>query len=189
MKEPSFIVPTYDAFAREYDVTYLQSHYLDEDQEVSIYLLAPIYAKTVIDVGCGTGFAIEWLGITPDDYFGLDPSRGMLTEFHRKHPKYSAVCEAFEDSTLLPEDVILGLFGSPSYVNPDHYGRLKSLAREWYFLMFYREGYVPTYYPQEQADVIKAYIDYPRIKETFACTFEWHDFLIATNLISTMPWI
>jgi SAM-dependent methyltransferase len=41
----------------------------------------------VLDLGCGTGLFIEYLGMTdPDHYMGMDISPGMLLRFADKFP-------------------------------------------------------------------------------------------------------
>ena len=89
-----------------------------------MYELLRIQPKTeILDIGCGTGTLVDFRfkHIRPDQYTGIDPSRGMLSVFRDKHSEFRERLfrTAFED--YWPKlnkkfDLIVALFGVPSYI-------------------------------------------------------------------------
>jgi hypothetical protein len=49
------------------------------------------YPPHVLDLGCGTGRALDLGLVSPDRYAGVDSSQAMLNMLVRKHPKVAAV--------------------------------------------------------------------------------------------------
>jgi SAM-dependent methyltransferase len=100
---------------------------------------------SVLDIGCGTGLLLDL--IAPDEYLGIDPSQGMLDTLKRKHPLAETIHAKFEAfyAGRRRFDIIVGLFGSPSYIEPNALARLPSLLAPGgrYFLMFYGQDYRP----------------------------------------------
>ena len=166
----------YDRLAPNYDSRYDTPEGRAEDQEI-FGLLSPYEAGSVLDVGCGTGLALEYLDVSKDDYVGIDPSQGMMNEFLRKNQGF-AIRHTTYDDFYWPSlfDLTLSLFGSPSYIDPKFYGRLRDQG-SLYLLMFYKEGYMPDY---DDPSTLKT--DHVAVEMTFDRTYEWHNFLIATNL-------
>lgn len=83
----SGIATKYDAVATSYDRDNPISDSIAVEIKESLREVAGPYPPALLDVGCGTGRALD-LGITPPDrYAGVDPSSPMLNQLVRKHPK------------------------------------------------------------------------------------------------------
>lgn len=171
----------YDDIASKYDSLFRDETSLVEDNEVG-EMLPPLTGST-LDIGCGTGLLTEIARIDPDNYLGVDPSKGMLEQFAKKHPEFKEriVCEPFNGKNLDCNNFnnIIALFGSPSYLS--HFAVLaisKSKARK--FLMFYKEQYHPVTY--EKCEVEFKHFFYS--KKALCSLFgednvsEYHNYLI-----------
>ncbi len=83
----SGIATEYDAVATTYDTDNPMPDLIAAEIKDSFRKSAGRYPPAVLDVGCGTGRALD-LGLTlPDRYAGIDPSTPMLNQLVRKHPK------------------------------------------------------------------------------------------------------
>lgn len=112
----------YDLIARDYDATYQDAMARQEDLFVQKSLLAlgallPGVTQ-VLDLGCGTGWLLDHFPlIPPEDYLGVDLSRGMIAEATRKHPGYAFLrgdITRFR-ATAHAFDLAVSIFGSLSY--------------------------------------------------------------------------
>lgn len=141
------IYSQYDEIASRYDDLFNDEKSIAENAEVGEML--PPLIGSILDIGCGTGLLTEIVEIEPMDYLGVDPSRGMLEQFERKHPEYKGrlINEPFNCKSLVCDnfDNIVSLFGSPSYLS--HFDILAiSKCKAKKFLMFYKEDYHPITY-------------------------------------------
>lgn len=145
-------VTIYDELATVYDARYDTPECLQENLAVRSVITRALgaYAPHVLDIGCGTGLALD-LGLThPSLYVGVDPSQGMLNELVRKHPRatrlmpapFEEVLDSFEPRQF---DAVLSLFGSPSYICPEAIEAIPRLSRQLVVLMHYEDGYLPDY--------------------------------------------
>ncbi|WP_308238682.1 class I SAM-dependent methyltransferase [uncultured Prevotella sp.] len=137
----------YDEIADKYDNIFRDERSLVENREVGDML--PPLSGSILDIGCGTGLLTEIHNVSPNDYLGIDPSIGMLSQFKAKHPEFSdkLINSPFTGRNLDSKkyDNIVALFGSPSYLSG--YALIaisKSKAKK--FLMFYKEDYHPVTY-------------------------------------------
>jgi len=134
----------YDQVAPVYDSLFLDGESLEENQAV-IDMLGDLQDKSVLDVGCGTGLLLDY--VLPQRYTGIDPSRAMLERLLQKHPEQrgTVLCTPLRSFVGGRYDVIIALFGTASYLTYEELQRIPDLLMPGgrYFLMFYKEGYVP----------------------------------------------
>jgi ubiquinone/menaquinone biosynthesis C-methylase UbiE len=107
----------YSRVAGHYDEHYLDPVSEAENKLVFSFLEQALPHGRVVDLGCGTGLALDRLSISPDEYVGVDISAGMLAIARQKHPRYQFVKAdmtrlPFEDASF---DSAISLFGPPSY--------------------------------------------------------------------------
>jgi len=143
----------YDSLATAYDDRYRSPQDLAENDTMrklfARYFGA--YAPKTLDVGCGTGLLLD-LGVTAAGvYTGVDPSQGMLNELVRKHPRATALLpqpmeQAVDGFDTGEFELVVSLFGSPSYIDPYVIEALPALASRLVVLMHYEEGYLPDYW-------------------------------------------
>lgn len=155
----SKVKSVYDTLATDYDERYDPEHCAEcEDENAEVWKLITGYfpgsLPTTLDVGGGTGLFLD-LGLTsPDKYSVVDPSQAMLNELIRKHPKvkhvYPMTFEDYVDTSGEPRldsfDLVVSLFGSPSYVAPGYIPVMVELAKQMVVLMHYIPGYLPDYH-------------------------------------------
>lgn len=175
----------YDDIASKYDTLFRDETSLVENHEVGEML--PPLSGSILDIGCGTGLLTEIAKIDPQDYLGVDPSKGMLEQFKKKHPEFEnrLVCEPFDGKNLDCRNFgsIVALFGSPSYLP-----RLavlaisKSKARK--FLMFYKEQYHPVTYEKCEVEFKHYFYSKKSLSSLFGeeNVSEYHNYLIVNCL-------
>jgi SAM-dependent methyltransferase len=145
----------YDELATDYDARYDTPECRAENEQIMRLIrqsLGPIAPRT-LDVGCGTGLVMDYKITHPKLYTGVDPSQAMLNELVRKHTAVTDLhpvpWEQFSTAGAMSGagyDLVVSLFGSPSYIEPAHLPRLAAMAERLVVLMHYREGYLPDYY-------------------------------------------
>ncbi|MBP1325842.1 hypothetical protein JOF28_001074 [Leucobacter exalbidus] len=117
---------SYDEFASYWDTTHAATDEERRDYSLLIRELIGNRPQRVLDIGCGTGLALD-LGITtPERYVGVDPSRAMLNELVLKYP-HTAGIHPVKFETVLQErflcgtkyNAVLALGGSASYLTPE----------------------------------------------------------------------
>lgn len=167
----------YNDIADEYDDTYIDKACLRENQAVREMLEPRVNERPrVVDIGCGTGLFLELL--SPDNYLGIDPAEGMLKRLQEKFPGRSTRHSSFENTEVPSDGLVVSLFGSISYVHPLSLD-LSSLGR--FFLMFYRNGYLPLSHRSLGVD-----LPYFEFGEYFipkgVTTFHITNYTVATNL-------
>ena len=77
-------IAVFDKLAEDYDEAYSGEHFQYEDNLILSRIPNRLRKQTILDLGCGTGFAIRLL--SPTEYFGFDLSSGMLKIAQRKFP-------------------------------------------------------------------------------------------------------
>lgn len=104
----------YDSLAEEYDSRYTSPMCIEENAAVrDILIKYGVASRRTIDIGCGTGFALDCLDITR--YKGIDISAEMIKVARRKYPKKIFAVEDIQKagSKLTPYDAALSLFSIP----------------------------------------------------------------------------
>ena len=89
-----YAVNQYDAIAESYDSLFKDEVSIEENNKIASMLFD--VPGIILDVGCGTGLFLDILKVSPDEYFGIDPSNKMLEVFRKKHPGYYNLCIPFE---------------------------------------------------------------------------------------------
>jgi ubiquinone/menaquinone biosynthesis C-methylase UbiE len=144
MSDGQEVGQVYDGLAETYDGVHVDAKSLAENAYVSKQLRALVrHGDRVADLGCGTGLMLELCPVDAEHYVGLDVSAKMLARAQEKFPRHAFHrADIQEPHPALPEgslDVVVSLFGSPAYCDPE---RVK--AQVWrmlkpggrYFLMF-----------------------------------------------------
>lgn len=154
----------YDELATDYDARYTSPEEREEELVIMRLIrsvLGPVAPRT-LDVGCGTGLLLDHKITHHSLYTGVDPSQAMLNELVRKHRQVTDIhpvtweqfsgapanveMVAHRRKQLGPYDLVVSLFGSPSYIAPSHISTMVELAHRLVVLMHYKEGYLPDYH-------------------------------------------
>lgn len=152
---------TYDRLAPRYDARYSSEQHHAENawvRDLAVSALGPPSSLT-LDLGAGTGLALDIGAAQVSAYVAVDPSVSMLVELTRKHPLASCFCgtalgfmrAAADNGFTAPR--VLALFGAASYIGPAPVqavtGLLSPLGAA--LLMFYAPGYLPDYHEDDPA--------------------------------------
>lgn len=173
------VASTYTEVAPHYDARYTGPECRDENIALWRTFVAevPRSRPRVLDVGAGTGLALD-LGLTkPEAYRALDPSQGMLNELVRKYPSVTDVwaCSVQTYRDLVEQvrageslgpvgstrddpdafDVATALFSS-SYLSPEELRWTAFEAAPVSIMIHCVPGYLPDYDetdPETRAEV------------------------------------
>lgn len=143
----------YDTLCMEYDDLVGGPH--DEQIKEIIAEHLKIPAPKVLDIGAGTGRGLDLELTPPGRMVVVDPSQGMLNTLLRKHhfpPRRKVgdvlatrIEDVYENFVPGEFDLVLGLYGSPSYVYPGVVEMLPELG-QLTVLMTYKPGYLPAWW-------------------------------------------
>ena len=148
----------YDTTADSYDGHYVDAVAEAEHRLVRTALSALLRAmrpgRLVVDLGCGTGLALQILPeLAPDGYLGLDISHGMLDQARAKYPDHRFVWADLRRPIFRPLlndqplGLLLSLFGAVCY-QPDPLACLDRLLDEWPDAALAVILFGPTYEPR-----------------------------------------
>jgi len=152
----------YNKIANKYDEVYAKPYFQIEND----FILAEIRKNCnlaigkVLDLGCGTGMLLDEQYCA--DYTGVDISAMMVNLARKKHPhKYFVIDQASEYVRHIAQvgmkyDVILALFGSPSYFRKEYFYALNQIAKPgaYGYLMYYNKTHHDPYiYGMNGSDV------------------------------------
>lgn len=119
MSDPLHVAHVWNELARDYDHRYTGPLELAEDK-LTFSLLPNVSGKRVLDLGCGTGLALNYLH--PAYYMGVDISYKMLERASYKFgdiPGYRqwhlGNMERLKDLTPGSFDVIISTYGAVNY--------------------------------------------------------------------------
>jgi len=123
MVDTKDIAAGYDRVAYIYDEHFATPQSQAQDREVIDAVCARFGAMLrtcdVLDVGCGTGWAIDAFDIAPARYVGVDVSAGMVSRARLKFGAHSFAVGSLEIATLLAKrDLVLCMWGVLNHV-PD----------------------------------------------------------------------
>jgi len=111
------IAEYYDRKSTEYDTGYSSPLCKAEDRAIMQVIRPFITGGSMLDIGCGTGIALDYLD--PKDYLGLDVSPGMISKARSKYPDRNfvvgdmlEVVKNFESDSY---ENIVSLYGPLSY--------------------------------------------------------------------------
>lgn len=140
----------YDSVATEWDRSLGAT---DDERDQIIELVGSLGTFTkrrVLDIGCGTGLALD-LGITEQvRYVGIDPSQAMLNQLVLKYPRLAGVhamtfSEAIKRRFLggTRFDLVLALGGSASYLSDQDLSAIETHAAGPVVLSAFSDGAEP----------------------------------------------
>ena len=118
----------YIFLAENYDSQYMSDMCKKENTAVSELLNKyEVQNKKVVDVGCGTGFALDLADIK--NYTGIDISPRMIEKACCKHPNANFIVSSAKEALFQKEyDVALSLFSIP-YIGEDAVKRIHSILK------------------------------------------------------------
>lgn len=112
----------FDALSDGYDDEFKGPLFLAEDDVLFAYMRKLGFGergKRVLDIGCGTGLALERMEWAADQYIGVDISKGMLTKAREKFPRHMFKVGDAAGMVAIPTasvDLVVSTYGSLSYV-------------------------------------------------------------------------
>lgn len=177
----------YDRLAEDYDRIFSDEESRIENAQIG-KMIQPAASGNILDIGCGTGLLLDILEPNAGfNYHGIDPSKKMLDQLSLKHKSWRLTCATFEDFELpktVRYDLIVSLFGAMNYINPAAFGKIGKLpaAGGKFFLMFYKKHYFPVLYQRSGICFSHYATDPAAVEKTFGATFEYGNYLIATNI-------
>lgn len=150
----------YDELACDYDARYDTAECRWENRWVWELVSGHFggHRPRTLDVGCGTGLLLDLHITAAESYIGVDPSQAMLNELLRKHGDalvYPLTAEEMietppwvidDGDKSEPFDLVVAMFGSPSYFEPQTHSALLDLTDDLLLLMHYEPGYLPDYH-------------------------------------------
>lgn len=141
----------YDEVATDWDRVLAAT--ADERTELTelIRSLGRFTKKRVLDIGCGTGLALD-MGITePVRYVGIDPSQGMLNTLVMKYPHLAGVHAMSLEQALTRHvlggtrfDLVLALGGAGSYLSDAELEGLRAHSAGPMVVSAFGEGRLPV---------------------------------------------
>lgn len=145
----------YDGLAPIYDLRYRSAEDLEENEKVRKLFFQNFGLNLyLLDIGAGTGLALDLKLTVPHRYCAVDPSQGMLNELLRKYPKMRNIWPMTAEEYMRKHpDPSLGyfegtvcLFGAASYLTPGVITRIIERVPGPSLFMAYEDGYLPDYY-------------------------------------------
>jgi hypothetical protein len=125
----------------------LERYYSESEHEATCETIIRNFDKPVFEIGLGNGEFVKSTKISPDRYYGIDPSRKAIERFRKNVIGYYKCCstKAFEETHSKwseGDKVVIALFGTASYLM-EPYLKLLAKSKQDYFLMFFKDDYYP----------------------------------------------
>lgn len=123
-------------------------HYEEESKKEIAKMLTSTFSKPIFEVGFGDGWLIKEAQLSPDQWYGVEPSRKCIEYVKEKYPTFAKriMHQSFEEAINKWKNqdcVVTALFGTASYLMNEYLRLLNESGRD-YFLMFYKDGYCPA---------------------------------------------
>ena len=138
----------YDDLSETYDSRYKSEMSIKENEAIKILISKFIYPTSrVIDVGCGTGFALDInKSMKNYNYFGIDVSSKMILKAKEKYPNYAFVKYDINRDPLFTVrdfDIALSLFSVP-YIGIGSIKNIKNVLKDGgvYIVVYYNKPYL-----------------------------------------------
>lgn len=117
----ALVSKAYDEAADLYDKVYTSPADLAENDVIfslARSLIQP--SDLILDVGCGTGLALDHLRLSPYRYTGIDLSLRMLSKAKRRYPAHDFILGDILENRLPARfyDVVIGPFGLLGHIIP-----------------------------------------------------------------------
>lgn len=176
-KDVVYFTP-YNSISTIYDGLFSDENYISQNKEL-IDLLGIEPSDNVLDIGCGTGFLLDYLKIDNNNYLGTDISKAMLNEFHVKHGNHKTILSSVDDLyTKTKFDKVVALFGVGSYLTENELHKAVNLTKDdgYFFMMAYKDDYFPVTYTK--GDIFCNH--YAHEKNGFNI-IEFYNYVIYTN--------
>lgn len=164
----------YDDMAEGYDAHDDTLQFLAEDRFVYGMINEYLGDRTLVDLGCGTGRAVQWLNPSPSKYYGYDVSTGMLSIAAQKHPEHFFDLADMRDVHTIPNALVISLYGSPCYMPVKDLAMIMTkwndAGAEQFYLLFgngrnrqtygakHEHSVHPTYFGQKELSVLASAI-------------------------------
>lgn len=132
---------SYDTIAEKYTEFYSTENFKEQDKRL-IDLLD--LKGSILDVGCGAGLLFDY--VPHNNYIGIDPSIGLLTEARKKDSKYITVNTSVEHfMTDKKFDTIVALYGSGSYLTQKELNKCEMMLNKGgtIYSMVYKKSHNP----------------------------------------------
>jgi len=169
----------YNKISHEYETSWFNGE-ATTSQEI-IKFLSPYAKGTVLDIGSGTGFLLDYIDIHSDHYLGIDPSEGMTKMLKLKHPNHKVLISTVKEQQIETFDLVVALHGSADYLTKEEI--LSAAKSPNCFLMFCRLTTIAICHSEKIREHIYNNVDWRFLLSTFLHVFTSKDgYVIATNI-------
>lgn len=120
--------------------TYDENHpATQEEQEEVAEALRSLCDLRTLNVGCGTGWLLDWSPIPIDRYGGIDPSTAMLNQHVLKHPRHRVRPVTLEEYAAsshpgAPWQLGVCLWGTPVLLSEDELISMQQLCERLFLV-------------------------------------------------------
>lgn len=127
----------------------LERPYTEEENEAVCGTIIDNFDKPIFEAGLGNGDFVKSMKVSPERYYGVDPSSYALDRFRKETTGYykRCSCRSFEEACekwRSEDSVVVALFGTASYFMKEYLRMLSDSGRD-YFLMFFND-FMPDCY-------------------------------------------
>lgn len=171
----------YDKIADVYDELWDSDGFRDEEVTALRMISSSIDGNRVLDIGSGSGLLLRLVDVDPKMYLGVDPSSKMTDILHRSFPDHPVSVRGVCINDLSKADMVVSLFGSPSYVDPGVIDEVVNSGVK-YFLMFYADEYAPVTYEKTGLRFSRNRMDDYKFDKSLICRSSFKNYALVSNL-------